>query len=103
MSTEPRLTSYIIAQLNLLPRCYFWRANSGVAHAGNRTVRFGVPGQADITGVANGRRVEIEVKSDTGRVRPGQRAFAERITAAGAVYVIARCLDDALDAVRPLL
>lgn len=103
MSVEIRLTAYILAQLNLLPRCYFWRQNTGVAQAGDRSIRFGVPGQADITGVANGRRVEIEVKSETGRLRPEQRAFQSRVTEAGALYLVARCLDDALIPVRGLL
>jgi hypothetical protein len=103
MSTEIRLTAYIIAHLNLLPRCYFWRMNTGVAQAGDRKIRFGIPGAADITGVANGRRVEIEVKSETGRQRPDQIQFQNRVTEAGALYIVARCLDDALVPVRGLL
>jgi hypothetical protein len=103
MSVEIRLAAYILAQLNILPRCYFWRQNTGVAKAGDRSIRFGVPGQADITGVANGRRVEIEVKSPTGRQRPDQKAFQSRITDAGGIYIVARSLDDALIPVRGLL
>jgi hypothetical protein len=103
MSVEIRLTAYIIAQLNLLPRCYFWRMNTGVAQAGDRKIRFGVPGQADITGIANGRRVEIEVKSPTGKQRPDQKQFQSRVEAAGGIYIVARSLDDALIPVRGLL
>lgn len=103
MSVEIRLTAYILAQLNLLPRCYFWRQNTGVAQAGDRTVRFGIPGQADITGVAAGRRVEIEVKPPRGILRPEQRAFQKRVEDAGGVYLLARSLDDVLVPVRAIL
>ena len=44
-----------------------WRANVGVARIGNRVVHFGVPGQADLTGILpGGVRLEVEVKSADG-------------------------------------
>ncbi len=83
-----------------------WRANVGVAHiggprsAGGRVVRFGLPGQADLTGILPcGVRLEIEVK------RPGcpqtceQRAFQRMIEHFGGVYVLARSVEDVRQAI----
>ena len=45
------------------------------ARMGRRLVRFGVPGQADLTGILpGGKRLEIETKSDTGRAATAARA-----------------------------
>jgi hypothetical protein len=58
-------------------------------------VRFGVPGQADISGLlSSGRRVEIEVKSATGRQSPQQRAFEAMISKFGGLYILARSVED---------
>ncbi|RMG17749.1 MAG: hypothetical protein D6729_08280 [Deltaproteobacteria bacterium] len=53
-----------------------WRANVGAARFGRHVVKFGIPGQADLTGILpGGIRLEIEVKGPTGRQSPQQRAF----------------------------
>ena len=117
---ETRIQSYILAQLSRepgcavlmpdgrqlgeqFPRAIFWRQNTGAARTGDRLIRFGIPGQADITGVITGRRIDIEVKTDTGRQSIEQREYQARITFAGGIYVLARSLDDVLTAVRGLL
>lgn len=117
---ETRLQTYILAQLSREPGCavltpdgklhgdpaavaIFWRQNTGAARTGDRLIRFGIPGQADITGSVRGRRIDIEVKTPEGRQTPEQRIYEQRIAAAGAVYVLARSLDDVLTAVRGLL
>ena len=42
-----------------------WRQNTGgFTDAYGHHVRFGIPGQADLTGVHKGRRWEIEIKRD---------------------------------------
>jgi len=63
-------------------------------------VRFGLPGQADLTGILpGGVRLEIEVK------RPGcpqtheQRAFQRMIERFGGVYVLARSVQDVWTAI----
>jgi hypothetical protein len=72
-----------------------WRANAGVARIGDRVVRFGVPGQADLTGILpGGRRLEIEVKSTDGRQTEEQRNYQRMIERMGGVYVLARSVDD---------
>ena len=76
-----------------------WRSNSGAAttHRG-ALVRFGVPGQADISGILapSGRRIEIEVKSATGRQTQQQRRFQAMIERMGGVYILARSVGDVL-------
>ena len=59
------------------------------------TDHLGVAGQADLTGILpDGRRLEIEVKSDGGRQTEDQRNFQWMIERFGGVYVLARSLDD---------
>ncbi len=104
MTCEARIQAYILAQLSLLPDCYFWRCNTGAARTkSGGLVKFGTPGQPDIQGCVAGRWIGIEVKTATGTQSPAQRAFQARIQNAGGVYVLARSLDDALSAVRVLL
>lgn len=73
-----------------------WRQNTGVARMGpDRVVRFGVPGQADLTGILpGGRRLEIEVKSPTGQQTPEQRNYQRMVERFGGVYVLARSVED---------
>ena len=76
---------------------FVWRQNTGKAQMRGQWVQFGLPGQADITGLLpNGRRLEVELKSDSGRLSAEQRAFAARIRAAGGLYIAARTLDEVL-------
>lgn len=77
-----------------------WRANSGVAtYEDGRTVRFGIPGQADLSGILQGgRRLEIEVKSPDGRQTPQQAAFQKMIEAFGGLYILARSVEDVEEA-----
>jgi hypothetical protein len=75
-----------------------WRANSGAALSpdGNRIIKFGVAGQADLSGIirSSGRRLEIEIKTATGRQSVEQKRFQEMIERFGGIYVLARSPDD---------
>jgi hypothetical protein len=69
-----------------------------------RLVRFGEPGQADITatcpsGPNRGKRVEIEVKRPDERPRPEQVAFLRSVNESGG---IALWIDDAGELARVL-
>lgn len=97
---ESVIQRLIIARLNLLPGVKVWRQSTGVARHGGRVVRYGIPGQADITGLVDGRRIELEVKTATGRVRPEQKAYGVMIRQYGGVYAVVRSIDDALRAVQ---
>ena len=71
------------------------RMNSGAARIGARFVRFGWPGCPDVLGqLSDGRLLGVEVKGPTGRLRPEQSVFLERIRCAGGVAFMARdCRD----------
>lgn len=74
-----------------------WRSSTGVARAidDDRIMRFGVNGQADISGIlADGTRLEIEVKNKCGRQSEEQRNFQAMILSMGGLYILARSPDD---------
>lgn len=72
--------------------------NTGSARIGGRFVRFGWPGCSDVLGMLrDGRLLAVECKSPTGRLRPEQAAFLERIRAACGVGFMAR---DCRDVIR---
>ena len=78
-----------------------WRANVLAARMGDRFVRAGVPGQADLTGIlCDGKRLEIEIKSDRGRQTEDQRNFQRMIERFGGVYVLARSVEDVARALQ---
>ena len=71
------------------------RMNSGAAKVGNRFIRFGFKGCPDVLGqLHDGRLLGVEVKRPTGKLRPEQSVFLERIRAAGGVAFVARDLRD---------
>ncbi len=73
------------------------RMNSGAARVGNRFIRFGWPGCPDVLGqLRDGRLLGVEVKSPTGKLRPEQAVFLERVRGAGGVAFMARDLRDVL-------
>jgi len=73
------------------------RMNSGAARIGARFVRFGWPGCPDVLGqLKDGRLLGVEVKGPTGRLRPAQAVFLDRIGAAGGVAFVARDCRDVL-------
>lgn len=73
------------------------RQNSGAANVGGRFIRFGWPGCSDVLGqLRDGRFLAVECKSPTGRLRPEQAVFLERIRGAGGVAFVARDCSDVL-------
>lgn len=82
-----------------------WRNNVGVGVLnGGHHVRFGVPGQADISGIlAGGRRLEIEVKRPDGRQSEQQRRFQAMVERFGGVYILARSVGDVRSALDKAL
>lgn len=75
---------------------WLWRNNVGAVRIGQRFVRFGLKGSADLQGVLapSGRAVFIEVKAARGKQSPEQVAFERMVTARGAIYVLAKSVDD---------
>lgn len=91
----------LLARLNALRMpdgnlvCWCWRNNTGMAQFGSRTVAFGVTGQADISGlIRGGKRLEVEVKTASGRQSPKQRVFQHQIEALGGLYLVCHGVEE---------
>ena len=101
---EKELQNEILRTFGTIPRLRIWRANTGVAQIDKRFIRFGIPGQADLTGILpDGRRLEIEAKSPTGRQSDDQKNFQRMIEKFDGLYVLARSVDDVWNALRKYL
>lgn len=100
--SETQITKSIIDYLKLSNKGKFWRQNTGAMAIdtanGKRFVRFGTPGAADITGIKDGIRYEIEIKTKTGKQSPSQREFQKMIESNGGKYILARSIDDIIGA-----
>lgn len=79
--------------------CRAWKSAAGVARSmdGERVIRFGLEGGADISGIfCDGVRLEIEVKTGSGKQRDSQIAFEQMIKNFRGRYLVARSLDDVI-------
>lgn len=95
MTPEKSIQNAILREFGTRADMRLWRANAGTARMGDRVVRFGVVGQADLTGILpNGRRLEIECKSPNGFQSPEQKAYQAMIEKFYGVYILARSVDD---------
>jgi hypothetical protein len=102
--SEADILRAIMALLRHHPRvAQCWRQNSGTFAERNRdgSTRYiranTARGMSDIMGVLrDGRTLAIEVKSRTGRMRPGQEEFLATIRQAGGVAGVCRSVDDAV-------
>lgn len=94
--SEHQIQNEILATFGTRNDMRIWRQNTGAALTKNGMVRFGVPGQADITGllIPSGRRLEIEVKDAKGRQRESQKLFQKMIEKSGGIYILARSVED---------
>jgi|GEM_PF-1742952 len=93
----PTEAAVLRAVLRLLKRrgVLHWREQVGVfLTPGGTKVHIGVLGLPDIIAVVAGRVIGIECKSRHGRQSPAQRRFAERLEAAGGIYLLARSAGD---------
>ena len=101
--SEAEILRAIIQLLHRHPRvAQCWRQNSGTFQERNRdgSVRYiranTQKGMSDIMGILkDGRTLAIEVKSRTGRMRPGQEEFLQTIRSAGGVAGVCRSVEDA--------
>ena len=101
--SEAEILRAILALLRHHPKvASHWRQNSGTFAERNRdgSTRYiranTARGMSDIMGVLkDGRTLAIEVKSRTGRMRPGQEEFLKTIRQAGGVAGVCRSVEDA--------
>jgi len=83
---------------------FAYRCNTGTAWINGQPVSFGYPGAADITGILpDGRRLEIECKSPTGRQSAKQKRYQEKIEANHGVYLLVRSVSDLEEGCKSLL
>ena len=80
---------------------YVWRNNTGALKAKDeRLVRFGKPGSSDILGIMpGGRFIAVECKSENGKLSDKQKAFLEEVERLGGLAIVAKSVDDVIDAV----
>ncbi len=80
------------------PMVRAWRQNTGAVKIKGQFVKFGVPGQADISGILDtGHRLEIEVKSPGGQQSVEQIRFQQMIESHNGCYVLARSWQEVHD------
>lgn len=71
---------------------------AGIWHFKHWGGPMGTTGVPDIIGCHKGRFIAIEVKAGKNAVSPAQKAFLEAITRAGGIGIVARSIDDVIDA-----
>lgn len=101
--TEHTLVQAILREFGARHDMRIWRQNTGAAvDKRGALVRFGVPGQADISGIMlpSGRRIEIEVKGPRGVQSADQRNWQAMIERFGGIYILARSIDDVARGLR---
>jgi hypothetical protein len=101
-TTERDVQAQIRTALGALPGCAFWRNHVGQATDVNgRTHRFGLAvGSADLVGVVDGRFVALEIKTESGALRPEQRAWLGVVRAMGGFACVVRSPEEAIAAVE---
>jgi len=87
------------------PQAVIYRRNVGKARdpRSGRVIQFGIAGQADIGVIIDGRAVEVECKSETGRQSKEQRRWQTVVERAGGAYLLARSADAAVSEIERLL
>lgn len=84
------------------PVCIVWRQHVGkLMSPSGYVTSVGVEGQADLGGVLfTGRALQIEVKSETGRLREGQERWGAAMRRMNVLWFVARSADEAVAMVR---
>lgn len=115
---ESDILNDVLRTFGSRPDMRVWRANVGAMRDRNgRLVQFGVPGQADVTGIMPvvsrcqcglphppvGVRLEIETKSAAGRQSDEQRQYQKIIQRFGGLYILARSARDVADVMNKWL
>lgn len=127
MSETNNITAALLIEIpKRFPNIRVWRSNTGGAvgvravqeaiayiRVGNdsqaikvlsRVIKFGVEGQADISGIIGpfGRMLQIEVKAGRDRQSEAQQNFEAMVTQRGGVYIIAHDVLHALELIASL-
>ena len=97
--SEVSLMRACMVAISAIPGTLVKRQNVGVAKTPTGVIRFGTPGEGDIAVVFQGRAIELEVKTETGRQSKQQQAYQVAFEKAGGKYVVVRSVGEAVRAV----
>jgi hypothetical protein len=91
-ASEGDILTQSLQTLKLFKSVKAWRCNSGTVKVGARYVHLAPKGTPDIVGyiAPSGRMFGIEIKSDTGKVKPAQREWMNGARAAGVLVAVCR-------------
>ena len=103
--THAEFVRNLLIELSKIQNVIVWPNQTGVAKSltGERVIRYGLNGSADITGIAKceksgiGIRIEIECKVGKDRIRIHQSQFRAMIQAHGGLYIEARNIQETVD------
>lgn len=73
------------------PKVRIWESATGMARSmdGQRIVRYGLKGQADLTGITDeGRFLAVEIKTGSARQSKTQKAFQNMIEKNNGIYLL---------------
>ena len=87
---EKDIVQSILRYLKAVPDCFAWKTHGGM---------YGTAGIPDIIACVRGRFFAFEVKTDTGKATPLQKATLQKILASGGTAAVVRSVDE----VRALL
>ena len=110
MTRESEILRAVHRAIGARPDARLWRVNVGAAVPVSRacaacrryTIRFGVPGMADLMGVLapGGRMLSIECKSPSGKLTDEQRAWDAMVRRFGGLSIApCRSVEEALEAI----
>lgn len=107
LKSEPLESDVLTNVMHALERhpkvAFVHRMNTGAARLKGFYVRFGFKGSPDIHGVLKGgRALYCETKRPSTNLDPDQVIFRDKAIQAGAMYFIARRIEDVFDALEPL-
>lgn len=99
-----KLRNQIIVELCKFPWCRVWAVETGALQVNDsdRWIHYGLPGAFDITGIVFvkrftlGVRIELEVKTGSGRLSENQINYGKMITRLGGFEKEVRSVDDAI-------
>lgn len=101
---ESNLVKSLIFALNFYG--FFWRNNTGAhrvsSKSGERFVRFGLTGSADIIGLVDGKFIAIEAKSDKGVQSDEQKKFQEKVESNGGIYILSREIEQTINIIKDI-
>jgi len=102
MPSEQKIQNEIILAINQRGH-RLWRANAGKVHTkDNRIIKLLPKGFPDTFGYrkSDGKFIAIEVKTETGRLRPEQKKFKDFAEKQNILYGVARSVEEAIEIVE---